>query len=104
MSSEKKAKSETADARSAAETKPSRKRAAAKKSVPAVATPDQSAPAVVIDGVRYAIDSLSELARQQLVNLRAAEAELEHLKQRLAITQTARMAYAAALQQSLPKP
>jgi hypothetical protein len=61
-------------------------------------------PAVVnIDGVEYQMDQLSEAARNQLMNLRATDMEIARTKQVLAIMQTARMAYAAALKQALPE-
>nr|WP_298964360.1 DUF6447 family protein [uncultured Halomonas sp.] len=58
---------------------------------------------ITIDGNEYKLDDLSEAARSQVVNLRVTDAEIEKLKQQLAIYQTARTAYANALQQELPK-
>ena len=58
---------------------------------------------VTIDGKEYALADLSKEARQQLANLNAVDAEIRHLKQQLAIAQTARAAYAAVLQRALPK-
>ena len=59
---------------------------------------------ITIDGTEYKVADLSESARSQVVNLRVTDAEIEKLKQQLAIYQTARTAYANALQQALPKP
>lgn len=58
---------------------------------------------VTIDGKEYALDSLSSEAKGQIVNLRVTDAEIERLKALLAIAQTARGAYAKALQGMLPK-
>lgn len=49
------------------------------------------------------LDQLSDEARAQITNLRATDLEITRLKQQLAITQTAWMAYAAALKQALPQ-
>lgn len=61
------------------------------------------AQAVTIDGTEYPLDDLSEQARAQLTNLRVTDAEIERLNQQLAIAQTARAAYARALNEQLPK-
>lgn len=58
---------------------------------------------VTIDGKEYELDSLSEEAKNQLVNLRMADQRLVHLRADLAMTQTARNVYARALSESLPK-
>jgi hypothetical protein len=60
-----------------------------------------AAKTVTINGKVYALDSLSENARAQVVNLRVTDAEIERLKAQLAIFQTARVTYARALQQEL---
>ena len=57
---------------------------------------------VVIDGVEYTQDQLSEEVRNQLGNLRAVDMEINHLQQQLAIIRTARSVYAAALKRALP--
>ncbi len=56
-----------------------------------------------IDGKSYEIDSLSDEAKSQLGNIRAVDAELKRLDQQKAIAQTARNAYARALQEELAK-
>ncbi|WP_404342572.1 DUF6447 family protein [Vreelandella venusta] len=58
---------------------------------------------ITIDGVEYNVANLSENARNQVVNLRVTDAEIEKLQQQLAIFQTARTAYAKALSEELPK-
>lgn len=62
-----------------------------------------SAETVTIDGVEYALDTLSDEARNQLAHLRMTDREIAHLEQRLAITRTARTAYARALAEALPR-
>ena len=57
---------------------------------------------VNIDDVEYSMDQLSEEARNQVFNLRATDMEITRLRQQLAIYQTARGAYAAALKAALP--
>lgn len=57
---------------------------------------------ITIDGTEYSMAALSENARHQVVNLRVTDAEIEKLKQQLAIYQTARTAYARALSEELP--
>ena len=53
---------------------------------------------ITIDGKGYDPARLSELARVQLNNLQIADQEIMRLQQQLAIAQTARQAYARALQ------
>ena len=64
---------------------------------------DEQQQTVTIDGTEYNVADLSENARNQVVNLRVTDAEIEKLKQQLAIFQTARKAYANALSEELPK-
>ena len=64
---------------------------------------DEQNQTVTIDGTEYNVADLSENARNQVVNLRVTDAEIEKLKQQLAIYQTARTAYAKALGEELPK-
>ncbi|WP_163649482.1 DUF6447 family protein [Modicisalibacter sp. 'Wilcox'] len=58
---------------------------------------------VTIDGTQYTLRDLSDRANAHLINLRRTDEEIARLKQRLAMTQTARQAYADALQAALPK-
>ncbi|MFG6519424.1 hypothetical protein ACGYLX_18415 [Sulfitobacter sp. 1A13496] len=58
---------------------------------------------ISIDGKDYMADALSDEAKAQLGNLRVVDMELQRLEQRKAIAQTARNAYARALQAELAK-
>jgi len=55
-----------------------------------------------IDDKEYAIDALSQEAKNQLASLQFVDNELARLQAQMATLQTARMAYAKALQESLP--
>lgn len=58
---------------------------------------------VTIDGKQYSMNSLSETARNQIVNLRVSEQEIARAQALLAILQTARQAYALTLKEELAK-
>jgi hypothetical protein len=58
---------------------------------------------ITIDGQQYDVSTLSENARSQIANLRITDQEIQRLQQQLAIAQTARAAYARALEAELPK-
>ena len=58
---------------------------------------------ISIDGKDYALDQLSDEAKAQLGNIQAVEAELKRLEHQKAFAQTARNAYARALQGELAK-
>lgn len=58
---------------------------------------------VKIDDKDYDLDTLSEEAKAQLVSLQYVDAELQRLNFQSAALQTARMAYANALKELLPK-
>ena len=68
-----------------------------------MAKQDEKPQTVTIDGTEYNVNDLSDNAKAQVTNLRVTDAEIEKLKQQLAIYQTARTAYARALQEELPK-
>ena len=55
-----------------------------------------------IDNVEYDTDKLSDDAKAQLVSLQFCDQELARLQAQAAAIQTARMAYAKALQSALP--
>ena len=57
---------------------------------------------VKIDGQEFPLDSLSENAKAQLMNMRLADQEIARLQMQLALAQTARNAYAQALKTELP--
>ena len=58
---------------------------------------------VSIDGRDFELDKLSGPARQQALNINLVDQEIRRLQVQLAICQTARNAYATALQSALPK-
>ena len=55
-----------------------------------------------IDNIEYDADKLSDEAKAQLVSLQFCDQELQRLQAQAAALQTARMAYAKALQAALP--
>lgn len=66
-------------------------------------TDTNKAQTLTIDGKEYSVAELSDNARAQITNLRVTDQEIARLQQQLAITQTARTAYANALKAELPK-
>ena len=58
---------------------------------------DEAIKTWTIDDKEYNIADLSEAAKSQIVNLQVVDQEIANLKQQLAIMQTARNAYGAAL-------
>ena len=58
---------------------------------------DEAIKTWTINDKEYNIADLSEAAKSQIVNLRVVDQEIANLKQQLAIMQTARNAYGAAL-------
>lgn len=56
---------------------------------------------VNIDNIEYELESLSEDAKAQLVSLQFVDSELAKLQAQLAAMQTARNAYAVALNELL---
>ncbi|MGO2147550.1 DUF6447 family protein [Halomonas sp.] len=63
----------------------------------------EKAQTVTIDGNEYNVADLSENARNQVINLRVTDQEIQRLNHQLAIAQTARTAYANALKTELPE-
>jgi hypothetical protein len=59
-------------------------------------------PTINIDNVNYDTDKLSDEAKAQLASLQFCDQELARLQAQAAALQTARMAYAKALQAALP--
>jgi hypothetical protein len=59
-------------------------------------------PIINIDNIDYDTDNLSEDAKAQLVSLQFCDQELVRLQAQSAAIQTARIAYAKALQAALP--
>ena len=58
---------------------------------------------ITIDGKEYETDALSDEAKANIQNVQFCEQKMAELKRELAIVQTARNAYAAALKGALPK-
>jgi hypothetical protein len=58
---------------------------------------------IKIDDVEYDTNNLSEEAKAQLVSLQYCDQELTRLQAKMAAYKTARLAYAAALQEILIK-
>lgn len=58
---------------------------------------------IKIDDKEYEIDSLPQEAKNQLVSLQFVDNEPAKLQAQMGAMQTSRMAYARALQESLPK-
>lgn len=56
---------------------------------------------ITIDGKKYRVADLAGNAETQLNNIRGADLEIQNLQRQLAIAQTARSAYAQALQTAL---
>ena len=59
-------------------------------------------PTIKIDNIDYDSDTISAEAKAQLVSLQFCDQELQRLQAQSAAMQTARMAYAKALQSALP--
>ena len=58
---------------------------------------------ITINDKEYILDELSDAAKAQLGSLQLTDQEIIRLQQQLAIAQTARNAYAQALNEELPK-
>ena len=58
-------------------------------------------PNIKIDEKDYELDTLSDEAKAQLVNIQFVDAELQRLNAQTAVLKTARMAYAKALNEAL---
>ena len=59
---------------------------------------------IKIDNVDYDLDKLSDEAKAQLISMQFCDQELQRLQAHAAAFQTARLAYAKALQAALPSP
>lgn len=66
------------------------------------ATPENAA-AVVMDGVRYPLDQLGDTARRNIGSIRFCDEAIQQRRNELAIADTARIAYEAALKRELAK-
>ncbi|WP_215906217.1 DUF6447 family protein [Thalassobaculum litoreum] len=56
---------------------------------------------VIIDDKEYAVNDMSDAAKEQLNNVRVVDQELQRLRMKIAIAQTAKSAYAQALKDAL---
>ena len=56
---------------------------------------------ITIDGVDYAIDSLSDNAKAQVVNIQFVDNQMQQLRNELAVADTARIGYSAALKKEI---
>lgn len=58
---------------------------------------------ITIDDIAYDLDTLSADAKAQLLSIQFVDQELARLQAQAAALQTARIAYAKALSEALPK-
>lgn len=58
---------------------------------------------ITIDGKEYDSENLSDAARNNLLNIQYCDQRIADLQRQLAMSQTARNAYAEALKGQLPK-
>jgi hypothetical protein len=61
-------------------------------------------PTIKIDNKDYDLDTVSDEAKAQLASLQFVDSELNRVQAQIAVLQTARSAYAKALNDALPKP
>lgn len=59
-------------------------------------------PKITIDGIEYNTEDLSDKAKAQLASLQFLEAQMAKIKSEIAVYETARGAYTAALKAELP--
>ena len=60
-------------------------------------------PKITVDGTDYDTETLSVNGKAQLASLQFLEVQMQKLKNEIAVADTARMAYAAALNAELAK-
>jgi hypothetical protein len=58
---------------------------------------------LTVDGVTYKLSELSDAAKEQVASMQFVDAQMVQLNAQLAVYQTARNAYQAALQQMVPR-
>jgi len=63
----------------------------------------ESAGTMVLDGKRYALDQLSESARKTIASIRFCDELIQLRRNELAIADTARLAYEAALKREVAR-
>ena len=62
----------------------------------------ENEPAITINGVKYAINDLSDAAKAQVTNLQFVERQLEEAKNQTAVLQAARQFYISQLAKEIP--
>lgn len=70
---------------------------------PAAASQPVGARQITIDGTSYLLDELNDVAKRQLGNVRAVDAELAGLQRQRSIVGVARAAYARSVAAAMPK-
>ena len=60
-------------------------------------------PKITVDGIEYNSEDLSDKGKAQLASLQFLEVQMRKLKSEVAVYQTARQAYVAALKAELEK-
>ena len=60
-------------------------------------------PKIIVDGTEYDTENLSVNGKAQLASLQFLEVQMQKLKNNIAVYQTARAGYAAALKSELEK-
>lgn len=58
---------------------------------------------ITIDDVEYPVADLSESAKAQIVNIQFVDNKLQQLRNELAVSDTARIGYSAALKREIQK-
>ena len=58
---------------------------------------------VVVDGVEYKLDELSDNAKMQLTNIQFVDAQIQQFNNEWAVADTARIGYTSALKAELTK-
>jgi hypothetical protein len=61
-------------------------------------------PKINVDGIEYNTEDLSENGKAQLASLQFLEAQMKKLKSEIAVYQTAKNSYVAALKTALENP
>ena len=64
---------------------------------------NEDKPTITVDGVDYALDSLSDNAKAQLANIQFVDAQIQQLNNEWAVSDTARIGYTNALKNELAK-
>lgn len=65
--------------------------------------PKEKKPQLTLNGQNYDLDTLSDQAKQQLLNLQFADDQIQQIKNKIALTNMARTSYLQALSPHLPQ-